>query len=275
MSDIVLYNEQVFENIKKIDENGVEYWEARELQIVLEYKEWRNFKKVLDRAMMACKLSNIEISDCFVEFNKPIISGKGKKENIIDYKLSRYACYLIVQNGDPKKEVIALGQTYFAIQTRKQEKTEEQFINLSEDEKRLYTRINVNNKNKKLFYTAKNAGVSNFGKFNNYGYQGLYNGETEEDIAKRKEINENEDILDWMGSTELAANLFRITQTEDVLDKKNIKGETNACETHYKVGKAVRNTIKEIGGTMPEELPTPEKSVKEIENEIKNKLINS
>jgi len=275
MSDIVLYNEQVFENIKKIDENGVEYWEARELQIVLEYKEWRNFKKVLDRAMMACKLSNIEISDCFVEFNKPIISGKGKKENIIDYKLSRYACYLIVQNGDPKKEVIALGQTYFAVQTRKQEITEEQFMNLSEDEKRLYTRINVNNKNKKLFYTAKNAGVSNFGKFNNYGYQGLYNGETEEDIAKRKEINENEDILDWMGSTELAANLFRITQTEDVLDKKNIKGETNACETHYKVGKAVRNTIKEIGGTMPEELPTPEKSVKEIENEIKNKLINS
>jgi len=275
MNDIVLYNEQVFENIKKIDENGVEYWEARELQIVLEYKEWRNFKKVLDRAMMACKLSNIEISDCFVEFNKPIISGKGKKENIIDYKLSRYACYLIVQNGDPKKEVIALGQTYFAVQTRKQEITEEQFMNLSEDEKRLYTRINVNNKNKKLFYTAKNAGVSNFGKFNNYGYQGLYNGETAEDIVKRKEINENEDILDWMGSTELAANLFRITQTEDVLDNKNIKGETKACETHYKVGKAVRNTIKEIGGTMPEELPTPEKSVKEIENEIRNKLINS
>ena len=275
MSNLVLYNEQVFENIKKIDENGVEYWEARELQKILEYKKWENFYKVLERAMMACTLSNNDISYHFPEVRKMIKMPKNATKDIIDFKLSRYACYLIVQNGDPKKEVIALGQTYFAVQTRKQEITEEQFMNLSEDEKRLYTRINVNNKNKKLFYTAKNAGVSNFGKFNNYGYQGLYNGETAEDIVKRKEINENEDILDWMGSTELAANLFRITQTEDVLDKKNIKGETNACETHYKVGKAVRNTIKEIGGTMPEELPTPEKSVKEIENEIKNKLINS
>ena len=274
MSNLILYNEQVFENIKKVDEHGVEYWEARELQTVLEYKEWRNFKKVLDRAIMACKLSNNESCYHFVEFNKMVSAGVTTKI-IEDFKLSRYACYLIVQNGDPKKEVIALGQTYFAIQTRKQEITEEQFMNLSEDEKRLYTRINVNNKNKKLFYTAKKSGVSNFGKFNNYGYQGLYNGETAEDIAKRKEINENEDILDWMGSTELAANLFRITQTEDVINNKNIKGEIKACENHYKVGKAVRNTIKEIGGTMPEELPTPEKSVKEIENEIRNKLINS
>ena len=212
MSNLILYNEQVFENIKKVDEHGVEYWEARELQTVLEYKEWRNFKKVLDRAIMACKLSNNEICYHFVEFNKMVSAGVTTKI-IEDFKLSRYACYLIVQNGDPKKEVIALGQTYFAVQIRKQEITEEQFMNLSEDEKRLYTRINVNNKNKKLFYTAKNAGVSNFGKFNNYGYQGLYNGETAEDIAKRKEINENEDILDWMGSTELAANLFRITHT--------------------------------------------------------------
>ena len=144
---------------------------------------------------------------------------------------------------------------------------------LSEDEKRLYTRTNANNKNKKLFYTAKKSGVKNFAKFNNYGYQGLYNGETAKDIKKRKKLDENEDILDWMGSTELAANLFRITQTEDVLDKKKIQGEDNACDTHYKVGKAVRNAIKEIGGTMPEELPTPEKSVKEIENEIKKGLL--
>lgn len=225
--------------------------------------------------MIACKLSNNNTFEQFVEFNKPIVGGNGNIQNVVDYKLSRYACYLIVQNGDPKKEVIALGQTYFAIQTRKQEITEEEYQNLSEDEKRLYTRINVSNKNKKLFYTARKAGVRNFGKFNNYGYQGLYNGETAKDIAKRKNLQEGEEILDWMGSTELAANLFRITQTEDVLDKKKIQGEDAACDTHYKVGKAVRNAIKEIGGTMPEELPTPEKSVKEIEAEMKRELLNS
>lgn len=157
MSEVTLYNDKVFEQIKHVDENGIEYWEARELQKVLEYKEWRNFKKVLDKARLACKLSNNCINEQFVEFNKPIKGGNGNKQNVIDYKLSRYACYLIVQNGDPKKEVIALGQTYFAIQTRKQEITEEEFMNLSEDEKRLYTRINVNNKNKKLFYTAKKS----------------------------------------------------------------------------------------------------------------------
>lgn len=275
MSEVTLYNNKVFERIKHIDENGYEYWEARELQKVLGYKKWENFKKVIEKAMIACEFSNNNVEDCFLEARKPIISGKGKKEELLDYKLSRYACYLIVQNGDPKKEVIALGQTYFAVQTRKQEIIEEEFINLSEDEKRLYTRINVNNKNKKLFYTAKKAGVKNFGKFNNYGYQGLYNGENAKDISKRKNLDDKEDILDWMGSTELAANLFRITQTEEVIDKKKINGEENACNTHYKVGKAVRNAIKEIGGTMPEELPTPEKSVKEIENNIKKQLMNN
>jgi len=275
MSNIVLYNDKIFEQIKHVNENGCEYWLARELQKVLEYKEWRNFKKVLDKAMIACNLSNNEVQDCFVEFNKPIITGKGKKEMVLDYKLSRYACYLIVQNGDSKKQVIALGQTYFAIQTRKQEITEEEFLNLSEDEKRFYTRINVNNKNKKLFYTAKCAGVQNFGKFNNYGYKGLYNGETAKEIARRKNIDDKEDILDWMGSTELAANLFRITQTEDVINKKQIKGEENACDVHYKVGVSVRKAIKEIGGTMPEELPTPEKSFKEIENEMVKEIVNN
>ena len=218
--------------------------------------------------MISCKLSSINVLKHFANVGKALKGPNNSTQIIDDYKLSRYACYLIVQNGDPRKEVIALGQTYFAVKTRKQEITEEEYRNLSEDEKRLYTRINVNNKNKKLFYTSKNAGVSNFGKFNNYGYMGLYNGETVSSIAKRKNISEKEDILDWMGSTELAANLFRITQTEDVITNKKIKGEDNACSTHYRVGKAVRNAIKEIGGTMPEKLPTPSKSVKEIESKM-------
>ena len=276
MIDIALYNNKVFEDIKHADENGCEYWEARELQKVLKYKEWRNFQKVLDKAMIACKLSNNNVSNHFVGFNKTVPMPSGAKPKTIgDYKLSRYACYLIVQNGDSKKQVIALGQTYFAVQTRKQEITEEEYLNLSEDEKRLYTRINVNNKNKKLFYTAKNAGVKNFGKFNNYGYKGLYNGETAKDIARRKNIGDKEDILDWMGSTELAANIFRITQTEDVINKNQINGEENACETHYRVGASIRKTIEEIGGTMPEELPTPEKSTKEIEEEMLRRMINN
>ena len=252
MKNIDLYNESIFENIKHKDENGIEYWEARELQKALEYSQWRRFNSVIEKAIISCKLSGINALEHFANVGKALKGPNNSTKIIDDYKLSRYACYLIVQNGDPRKEVIALGQTYFAVKTRKQEITEEEYRNLSEDEKRLYTRINVNNKNKKLFYTAKNAGVSNFGKFNNYGYMGLYNGETASSIAKRKNISEKEDILDWMGSTELAANLFRITQTEDVITNKKIKGEDNACSTHYRVGKAVRNAIKEIGGTMPE-----------------------
>jgi len=276
MNDLNLYNNKIFENIKHIDEFGNEYWEARELQKALEYSQWRRFNDVIERAMMACKLSNNKVSDHFANIGKTVDMPSGAKPKIIvDYKLSRYACYLIVQNGDSRKEVIALGQTYFAVQTRKQEINEEEFLSLSEDEKRLYTRINVNNKNKKLFYAAKKSGVDNFGKFNNYGYEGLYNGENAKDIAKRKNIGDKEDILDWMGSTELAANLFRITQTEGVLENKKIKGEENACKTHYQVGKSIRNAIKEIGGTMPENLPTPEKSVKEIGSEIKNELLST
>ena len=178
MKDIEKYNEKIFEEIKHIDEYGNEYWEARELMHLLEYSKWENFHKVIKRAMIACKTSNNGVYNHFPEFRKPIVGGNGNIQNVIDYHLSRYACYLIVQNANPNKKLVALGQTYFAIQTRKQEITELEYSMLSEDEKRLYNRIVTNNKNKTLFYQAKKSGVQNFGKFNNYGYKGLYNGET-------------------------------------------------------------------------------------------------
>ena len=267
------YKEKTFDDIKHIDELGNEYWEAREFMLVLGYSKWGNFKKVIDKAKISCKVSGNNVQDCFADVGKSIISGKGKVDIIEDYQLNRYACYLVVQNADSRKKAVALGQTYFAMQTRKMEITEEQYSKLSEDEKRLYTRINVRNKNKYLFDTAKDAGVTNYGKFNNYGYRGLYNGETAEDIARRKGIDsEKEDILDYMGSAELGANLFRITQTDEIIKNKHIKGEKEACETHHKVGRAVRDTIKKLGGTMPENLPTPEKSIKELEKEELKKI---
>lgn len=274
MNNIEEYNEKIFENIKHFDEIGNEYWEARELMPLLEYSKWENFHKVIKRAMIACETSNNNVNDHFPEFRKPIVGGKGNIQNVIDYHLSRYACYLIVQNANPRKKSVALGQTYFAIQTRKQELTELEYSKLSEDEKRLYTRILVNNKNKYLFKTAKEADVKNFGKFNNFGYKGLYNGETAQQIAKRKNIKENEDILDYMGSEELGANLFRVTQTEAKLKKDNVDNEEDACITHYNVGKTVRKAIKELGGNMPETLPTPEKSIKELEREELLKIEN-
>ena len=275
MNELENYQEKTFDNIKHINEFGYEYWEARELMNALGYSKWGNFKKVIDKAKITCDISNNKVSDHFADVGKMVQIGSNAERTQESYNLSRYACYLIVQNADPRKKTVALGQTYFAIQTRRMELTEEEISKLSEDERRLYTRINITNKNKLLAKTAKNAEVEIFDKFNNYGYMGLYNGETAKQIANRKKISEKEDILDWMGSTELAANLFRITQTEDVLTKKNIKNEENACSTHFKVGKSIRNTIEEIGGTMPEDLPTPNKSIKELEAEELNKLINS
>ena len=265
-------NENNFEKIKHIDNNGNEYWEARELMPLLEYSKWENFHKVIKKAMIACETSNNKVNDHFPEFRKMVDIGSKSQRETIDYKLSRYACYLIVQNANPKKESVALGQTYFAVQTRKQELTELEFSKLSEDEKRLYTRILVNNKNKYLFKAAQDSGVENFGKFNNYGYKGLYNGETANQIATRKNIKEDEDILDYMGSEELGANLFRITQTEAKLKKDNVNSENDACTTHYTVGKTVRKAIEELGGNMPETLPTPKKSIKELEKEELEKI---
>jgi len=270
--NLINITEDNFESIKHLNENGVEYWYARELQNVLNYKEWRKFANVINKAKEACENSGISVFEHFVDIDKTIKMPKDAEKTIADYKLTRYACYLIAQNGDSRKKAIALAQTYFAVQTRKQELTRQEYEHLSEDEKRLYTRKNVKDKNKYLFDTAKLAGVKNYGKFNNYGYRGLYNGETAKDIANRKGILEKEDILDYMSSTELAANLFRITQTDEVLKNKNINNEDDACKTHHNVGQAVRQTIKRIGGTMPEDLPTPSKSAKQIEKEKSKKL---
>ena len=270
--EIEMYNEKMFEKVKHIDEYGNEYWEARELMYLLEYSKWENFHKVINKAMIACETSDNNIFEHFPEFRKPIVGGNGNIQNVIDYHLSRYACYLIVQNANPKKESVALGQTYFAIQTRKMELTEEEYAKLSEDEKRLYKRKQTKDGNKSLYRVALSKGVKNFDKFTNAGYKGLYNGETADDIAMRKGIRYREEILDYMGSAELGANLFRITQTEEILKRQQEQSEKLASDTHYIVGKVIRNTIKELGNTMPEDLPTPEKSIKELEKEESKKL---
>ena len=265
-------NNKSFEDIKHIDENGVEFWYARELQLVLNYKEWRKFENVINKAKESCKNSDIEISEHFVDVDKTIKMPKSATKIIRDYKLTRYACYLIAQNGDSRKKVIALAQTYFAVQTRKQEISEKEYSMLTEDEKRFYQRNLTRKGNYSLNQTAKKAGVKNFDKFHNSGYKGLYNGETADDIAKRKGLRYREDILDNMGSDELIANLFRISQTEQKLKKDNIQTEKEANKTHYNIGKNIREVIAKNGGTMPEELPTPKKSLKQLEKENKKDL---
>ena len=261
------YNDKMFEDIKHIDQNENEYWYARELMSVLEYTLWQRFSNVLIKAIENCKKSNNNVLDHFIGTDKMVIIGSNTKRNISDYKLSRYACYLIVLNCDPRKKVIALAKTYFAIQTRKQELSEKEYSELTEDEKRFYKRDLTKKGNYSLNIAAKNAGVKNFDKFHNSGYKGLYNGETANDIAKRKKLRYREDILDNMGSEELAANLFRITQTEAKLKRENIMGETNANNAHFTVGKHVREAINKNGSTMPEKLPTSDKSLKELEKE--------
>ena len=267
MNELKEYTERLFEDIKHIDENGNEFWYARELQMTLGYKRWDKFCNVIEEATIACKQSDYAVLDHFSQVGKMVQIGSGAKRSQIDYKLSRYACYLIAQNGDSRKKVIALAQTYFAIQTRRQELYEKEYSSLSEDEKRLYQRNLTRKGNHSLNLAAKNAGVKNCDKFHNSGYKGLYNGETANDIAKRKGLRYREDILDNMGSDELIANLFRISQTEQKLKKDNVKLEKTANKTHYEVGKKIRKTIEELGGTMPEELPTPYKSLKEIERD--------
>ena len=266
-------NNTTFEGIKHTDEYENEYWSARELQSALEYKRWDKFCKVIENAKIACEKSNYIISDHFSQVGKMVEIGSGTKREVLDYKLSRYACYLIAQNGDSRKNSVALAQTYFAVQTRKMELTEREYSSLTEDEKRLYQRSLTKKGNYSLNKAARDAGVKNFDKFHNAGYKGLYNGETADDIAKRKKLRYREDILDNMGSEELIANLFRISQTEQKLKRENISTENEANKTHYEVGNKIRNTIKELGSTMPEDLPRPNKSLKQIEKENKNRML--
>ena len=265
------YNENTFEGIKHINKYGQEFWYARELQKALEYTDYRNFELTIFKAMDACKNSNIEVSDHFGETTEMVEIGSGAHRKLRSYKLSRYACYLIAMNGDPSKEVIALAQTYFAVKTRQQELTED-YEQLTEDQKRLSIRREMIEHNKSLAEAAQNAGVVtslDFAIFQNKGYQGLYGGLGAKEIHARKRLKKNQNILDHMGSTELAANLFRATQTDEKLRRENIVGKESANRTHYEVGKKVRQTIRELGGTMPEDLPTPNKSIKQIENEQK------
>ena len=239
MNNIEEYEEKTFESIKHIDEYGNEFWEARELMPLLEYSKWENFHKVIKRAMVACETSNNRVNDHFPEFRKMVDIGSNTKRETIDYRLSRYAYYLIVQNANPRKKSVALGQTYFAIQTRKQEITEQEYDSLSDDEKRFYQRKLTRQGNYTLQKVASSAGVKNMAEFHNTGYRGLYNGETANDIAKRKKLRYREDILDNMNEDELVANLFRINQTKQKLLRDNVQGENEARSVHYEVGKKV------------------------------------
>ena len=265
MNEIKEYTNKIFEDIKHIDENNNEYWLARELMPLLEYTEWRKFKGAINKAITNCKSSNYNVLDHFVDADKMVYIGSNTERKIQDYKLSRYACYLIVLNCDPRKKIIALAKTYFAIQTRKQELSEKEYNELTEDENRLYRRNQARKGNFNLNKTAVKSGVKDLARFHNAGYKGLYNGETADDIFRRKKLRYREDILDNMCSEELANNIFRIAQTEAKLKRDNVDNEYIANAVHYEVGKEIRNSIKRLGGTMPEDLPTPEKSLKELD----------
>jgi DNA-damage-inducible protein D len=261
-------SQTVFEQIKRLDKNKFEYWTARDISKVLEYSEYRHFKPVIDRAKEACKNSGYKVADHFEDILGMVPIGSGAAREIEDVKLSRYACYLIVQNADPGKEIVALGQTYFAVQTRLQEIQQMQTYQQlnTEEDKRLFLRKEMAEHNKNLAVVAKGAGVIepiDYAIFQNHGYMGLYGGLDAKGIHKRKRLKKTENILDHMGSTELAANLFRATQTEEKLKRENIKGKQKANQTHFEVGKKVRKTIQELGGTMPENLPVAD-SIKKL-----------
>ena len=275
MSNLKAKEYQGFEQIKRTDEDGNEYWFARELAPILEYSKWENFKKVIDRSMLACRNSGFNVADHFPDVRKTVeMPSKAKPKLIIDYKLSRYACYLIVQNGDPRKEIIAIGQTYFAIQTRRQE-VADYFNQLDEDNKRLVIRGDIKQWNQMLAEAAHKAGIisdEEFAQFQNAGYMGLYGGETVQDIHTRKRLTPKHKILDYMNSQELIANLFRISLAEEKIRKEQIQGTDAATATHHQVGYEVRQAIERVGGILPENQPTPSKSIEEIQKEQLKKL---
>lgn len=274
MNHIEKYSDQIFEAIKHINGNGQEFWYARELQKVLEYTEYNKFLPVIKKAMTACEQSGNDVSDHFAQVSEMVLIGSGAVRKVESFELSRYACYLIVMNGDSRKQVISTGQTYFAVKTRQQELIED-YEDLSEEQKRLAIRSEMRTHNKSLAEAARNAGVieaKDYAIFQNRGYQGLYGGLGAKEIHARKGLKKSQQILDFMGSTELAANLFRATQTDEKLRRENIRGKETAGNTHYEVGKKVRQTIAELGGTMPENLPTPGKSIRQIEKEEEKRI---
>ena len=276
--DVEERHHKTFEEIKQINEIGQEFWWARQLGKVLEYAEYRNFSPVIKKAQAACKNSGQPFENHFVELHEMVPIGSGAERKMESYALSRYACYLIVQNGDPTKPVIANGQTYFAIQTRRQELADDQaFQQLQEDEKRVFLRDELKEHNKQLVETAQQAGVEtklDFAIFQNHGYMGLYGGLDAKDVHNRKDLKKSQKILDHMGSTELAANLFRATQTEEKLRRDKVQDKPLANRTHHEVGKKVRQAIEDLGGTMPEDLPSPDKSVKQVKLKQQKKIEN-
>lgn len=280
MDDLELAQDEVeshtslFAQIRHEADEGYEYWSARELAKAIGYNDYRNFLKVVEKARIACENSGQPVEDHFVDITDMISIGKGGKRKVADILLTRYACYLIVQNADPAKEVVALGQTYFAVQTQRQEE-QDQLAGLSEAEKRLYLRGQLSRHNRQLAEAANQAGVIlpiDFAIFQDHGYMGLYGGLKNRDIHTKKQLKSSQHILDHMGSTELAANLFRATQTEEKLRRDGISGKANANQAHFDVGRKVRQTIEELGGTLPENLPVPEHSIKQLERQEKKRL---
>jgi DNA-damage-inducible protein D len=273
LNEIDKQHHATFESIRQKTSEGSEFWYARDLQPILDYSSWDKFRAVIQKAITACEKAGQIPDDHFSQMVKMVQIGSGAQREVDDYKLSRYACYLIVQNGDSSKAVIANGQTYFALQTRRQELADDKnFAQLTEDERRLMLRDEMTHHNKGLTAAAKNAGVEtglDYAIFQDHGYKGLYGGLTNRDIHARKRLKKSQKILDHMGSTELAANLFRATQTEEKLRRDKVNGKQTANQTHFEVGKKVRQTIHELGGTMPEHLPAPEKSIKQIAREKK------